>query len=193
MIPTKTVEYDCRGKTVCALVWSTRVLWYWVDKKRLVTLVIVRDPDGLSHDFFVTDDDEAADAEVVARYSGRWSIEVTFREVKQCLGGEDPQSWKHQGPERAANLSLWLYSAIWTWHITTFGTQRTWTAWPGIRRSRPRRSSMHSPPFGARCGPIELLHCHSAGGTTRKSSTACSTSWPMPHRCWEFTPPSGCR
>jgi hypothetical protein len=112
------VEYDCRGKEVQALVWSTRVLWFHVDKRRLVTLVIVRDPAGVMRDdFFVTDDEEASDAEVLARYSGRWSIEVTFREVKQCLGAEDPQSWKYEGPERAANLSLWLYSAIWTWHI----------------------------------------------------------------------------
>jgi hypothetical protein len=125
------IEYDCRGKVVHALVWSTRVLWYSVDKKRLVTLVIVRDPDGIMHDdFFVTDDAEATDAEIVARYAGRWAIEVTFREVKQCLGGEDPQSWKHRGPERAANLSLWLYSAIWMWHITTNGTQRTWITRP---------------------------------------------------------------
>jgi hypothetical protein len=100
------------------------VLWYSVDKKRLVTLVIVRDPDGIMRDdFFVTDDPEATDAEIVARYAGRWAIEVTFREVKQCLGGEDPQSWKRQGPERAANLSLWLYSEIWIWHITTNGCQ----------------------------------------------------------------------
>ena len=125
------IEYDCRGKSVRALVWSTRVLWYAVDKKHLVTLTIVRDPNGFCpDDFFVTDDAEATDAEIVARYAGRWAIEVTFREVKQCLGAEDPQSWKFEGPKRAANLSLWLYSAIWTWHITTFGTQRTWTLRP---------------------------------------------------------------
>ena len=86
-----------------------------MDKRHLVTLVIIRDPSGdCPDDFFVTDDEDASDAEVVTRYPGRWSIEVTFREVKQCLGGEDPQSWKHEGPERAANLSLWLYSSIWT-------------------------------------------------------------------------------
>jgi len=125
------IEYNCRGKQICALVWSTRVLWYSVDKKRLVTMVIVRDPDAIMRDdFFVTDDAKATDAEIVARYAGRWAIEVTFREVKQCLGGEDPQSWKYQGPERAANLSLWLYSATWMWHITTNGTQHTWTKRP---------------------------------------------------------------
>ena len=125
------VEYDCRGRQVNALVWSKRVLWYRVDKTRLVTLVIVRDPAGICpDDFFVSDDAQATVTEIVTRYSGRWAIEVTFREVKQCLGAEDPQSWKHQGPERAANLSLWLYSAIWTWYIVTFGTKHTWTLRP---------------------------------------------------------------
>jgi hypothetical protein len=89
------VEYDCRGRSVNALVYSTRVLWYSVDKKRQVTLVIVRDPKGLCpDDFVVTDDAEATESEMVTRYSRRWAIEVSFREAKQCLGGEDPQSWK---------------------------------------------------------------------------------------------------
>ena len=62
----------------------------------------------------------------------RWlrMIEVTFREVKECLWGEGPQSWKGDGPERAAALSLWLYSAIWTWHITMFGTTAMCTPRP---------------------------------------------------------------
>ncbi len=125
------VDFDSRGRIVTGLVWSRRVLWYSVDKTRLVTLVIVRDPHGVCpDDFFVTDDDHASGADVASRYAGRWSIEICFREVKQCLGAEDPQSWKGEGPQRAAALSLWLYSAIWTWHISTFGTARTWTPRP---------------------------------------------------------------
>lgn len=50
---------------------------------RQVTLVIVRDPSGIVHDdFFVTDNAEATDAEIVTRHSGRWAIEVMNREVK---------------------------------------------------------------------------------------------------------------
>lgn len=125
------VEVDSRGRVVTGLVWSKRVLWYTVDKTRLVTLVIVRDPDGVCpDDFFVTDEDHAHSAHVASRYAGRWSIEICFREVKQCLGAEDPQSWKGEGPERAAALSLWLYSAIWTWHISVYGAARTWTPRP---------------------------------------------------------------
>jgi hypothetical protein len=129
------VEYNCRGKTVAALVWSTRALWYKVDSRRLVTVLIARDPAGVLADaFFVSGDEDATDAEILAAYAGRWAIEVTNREVKQCLGAEDPQCWKYQGPERAAHLSLWLYSAIWTWYIGTFGTEVTWTPRPWYRQ-----------------------------------------------------------
>jgi hypothetical protein len=63
---------------------------------------------------------------VAEHYAGRWSIEDTFRNVKQFLGGQQPQSWRHQGPERAAGLSLWIYSATWLWYLTTQGTAVTW-------------------------------------------------------------------
>jgi hypothetical protein len=134
-----SIEYNCRGKTVNVLVWSTRVLWYAVDRRRMVTLAIVRDPEGICpDDFFVTGDADASEAHIVECYSARWAIEVTNREVKQCLGGENPQSWKGEGPERAANLSLWLYSAIWTWYITVFGAACTWTPRPWyLRKSTP--------------------------------------------------------
>ena len=57
---------------------------------------------------------------------GRWSIEVMFRDVKQIAHGEDPQSWKYKGPERAASLSYWLHAATWCWYITTYGASKTW-------------------------------------------------------------------
>ena len=60
-------------------------------------------------------------------------LECVNREVKQCLGAEGPQSWKGIGPERAASLSLWLYAAIWTWYIPTFGTATTWIPRPWYR------------------------------------------------------------
>ncbi len=56
--------------------------------------------------------------------------------MKQSLGGEDPQTWKGKGPERAAALSLWLYSAVWFWYITTHGTKITWPALPWYTTKR---------------------------------------------------------
>lgn len=125
-------EVQERGRTVSRLLWSRDVLWYTVSPDRMVRLVVVRDPNGVQpDDFFITTDLTASPAEIASRYAGRWSIEVTFRDTKQHLGGQQPQSWKGAGPERAAALSLWLHTATWCWYISSYGTQRSWTprAW----------------------------------------------------------------
>jgi hypothetical protein len=123
---------DVRGKTVHRLIYVRDVLWYRVNKHDLVRLVIVRDPDSAEpDDFFFTTDLNATAVEVVQRYAARWAIEVCFRDVKQDLGGQNPQSWKRKGPERAAALSLWLHGLIWCWYLQTHPSGRTWTtrAW----------------------------------------------------------------
>ena len=125
------MNVDVRGHTVERLVHVRDVLWYRVNKADLVRLVIVRDPDGIEpDDFFFTTDLAATGAEVASRYTGRWSIEVTFRDVKQNLGGENPQSWKRKGPERAACLSLWLHGIVWCWYLDTHPAGGTWPAKP---------------------------------------------------------------
>ena len=126
-----TIEADVRGTTRTRLVHTRDVLWYRVNKTDLVRLVIVRHPDGVEpDDYFFTTDTSATAAQVVTRYAARWAIEVCFRDVKQGLGGQDPQSWKRQGPERAAALSLWLHATIWAWYIQTHPTGDTWTPRP---------------------------------------------------------------
>jgi hypothetical protein len=127
-------EVDLRGRPVTRLLWSTDVLWYRVNAKAMVRLVIVRDPAGVENDdYFFTTDLDMTPADVVSIYAGRWSIEDTFRATKQSLGGEEPQSWKHHGPQRAAALSFWLYSATWTWYLQTNGATPTWTERPWYR------------------------------------------------------------
>jgi hypothetical protein len=122
---------DFRGRLEKRLLLSRPVLWYNVCPDRQVLLVIVRDPRGKQHDdfFFTTDIDDTPQT-VTSRYAGRWSIEDTFRNVKQFLGGEDPQTWKGKGPERAAALSLWVYSSAWYWYLTTQGTKVSWPSLP---------------------------------------------------------------
>jgi len=126
-----------RGTLVKRLLLRLPVLWYAVCPDRPVLLVIVRDPDGNQpDDFFFTTDLEQSAAVVAAQYGGRWCIEDTFRNVKQVLRGEDPQTWKRQGPERAAALSLWLYSMICCWYITTQGAKPCWLALPWYTSKR---------------------------------------------------------
>jgi hypothetical protein len=138
-------DIDSRGTTVTRLLWHRDVLWYRVNRRRLVRLIVVRDPTGTQpDDFFVTSadpDSPAADpATTASGYTGRWSIEVTNRDAKQALGGEDPQSWKGQGPARAAALSLWLHTAIWCWYLSTHADTPTW-------RTRPWYPHKHTASF----------------------------------------------
>lgn len=131
------VNINVRGQLARRLVLRRKVLWYKVCREQQVLLVIVRDPAGHEpDDFFFTTDLGVSGGRVASDYAGRWSIEDTFRNVKQYLGGEDPQTWKGQGPERAAALSLWLYAAVWQWYITTQGTKPTWPRLPWYRSKR---------------------------------------------------------
>jgi hypothetical protein len=129
------VDVDERGRTLQRLVHVRDVLWYTVNKKDLLRLVIVRDPAGIQpDDFFITTDLEATGAQTASRYNGRWTIEICFRDVKQQLGAQDPQSWKRQGPERAACLGLWLHALTWCWYLHTHPTGQTWIPRPWYTR-----------------------------------------------------------
>ena len=113
----QTVTFRQRGKTVQRLVYTRGVLWYAVSRKPIL-LVISRDPAGKEKDdFFFTTDVTMDPADVLACYADRWAIEDTFKQTKQLLGGQQPQTYKGQGPERAAGLSLWLYSMVWLWYL----------------------------------------------------------------------------
>ena len=114
----KMVETTERGRKRTRLLYCRRVLWYEVCPERQVMLVISRDPKGKEKDdFFFTTDLDLAGADVVSAFADRWPIEDTFRNVKQFLGGEQPQCWKGEGPQRAASLSHLLYGIVWLWYI----------------------------------------------------------------------------
>lgn len=122
---------DVRGQQVRRLLWELPVLWYEVRPERPLLLVIVRDPDGKQpDDFFFSTDLAMAPETVASTYAGRWSIEDANRNVKQHLGGEDPQCRVGAGPERAAALSLWLYSAVWLSYVACHGATAPWQPRP---------------------------------------------------------------
>ena len=114
-----------RGKSRERLLYVRQVLWYGVCGAQPVLLVISRDPNGVEKDdFFFTTDLEAVPQAPVEGMAGRWSIEDTFRNTKQYLGGEEPQVWKGQGPERAAHIAFLLYGLVWTWYAL-YGHRRS--------------------------------------------------------------------
>lgn len=113
----QAVITDQRGRPKGRLVYSRIVLWYAVSSTP-VLLVISRDPDGVEHDdYWVCSDVNLKPQDVVSAYTGRWSIEDTFRATKQSLGIQHPQSWSDKAPERAASLGMLLYSLTWWWFL----------------------------------------------------------------------------
>jgi hypothetical protein len=50
-------------------------------------------------------------------YTGRWPIEVVFRESKQYLGFQDSQARKQKAVTRTAPFCLWLNALIKRWFI----------------------------------------------------------------------------
>jgi hypothetical protein len=111
----------------------TDVLWHRVSPTAMVRLVIVRDPLGHEpDDYFFTTDLTMSAVEVVAIYGGRWGIEIAYRDVKQIVRGHQPQSWKDHGPERAAGLSFWLYSAVWVWYLDVCGKRPRFAVTPSF-------------------------------------------------------------
>ena len=114
----ETITFRQRSKTVKRMVYTRVVLWYKVSRKPIL-LVISRDHDGKERDdFFFTTDLTMTAAQVLECYNDRWAIEDTFKNTKQLLGGQQPQTFKTKGPERAAGLSLWLYSVVWLWYLS---------------------------------------------------------------------------
>jgi hypothetical protein len=130
----KTVTFSQRGVMVERLVYTRVVLWPSVSREP-IRLVISRDPQGKEKDdFFFTTDIAMSAAEVLSCYCDRWAIEDTFRQTKQSLGAQQPQTYKAQGPERAAALGLWLYSMVWLWYINQKSGRRYYLVQPWYRQ-----------------------------------------------------------
>lgn len=99
------------------LVYARKVVWYRVSQQP-VLLVISRDHRGKEKDcFFFTTDLTLTAEQVIRGFVGRWSIEDTIKNTKQLIGGQEPQTWKGRGPERAAAVSFWICSVVWFWYL----------------------------------------------------------------------------
>lgn len=81
------------GKRVRVWFKSVDALWYSSAGQKLLRIVVVRDPSYRRRDdcFFSTNPEQTP-SEILIWFSLRWPLEVCFRDVKQCLGFEDPQN-----------------------------------------------------------------------------------------------------
>lgn len=92
-LPWRKVEVCAYGRRMRLMVKERVCLWYTVAETRLVRVVVTRDPKRRAEDraYFSTDPQMSA-AEILEGFARRWLIEVSFRDVKQHMGAEDPQN-----------------------------------------------------------------------------------------------------
>ncbi len=75
--------------------------------------VFVRDRTGTHRDSYLFSTDLTLTAQqVIETYTGRWSIETTFQELRAYLGLETTRGWKERTVLRAAPCLFGLYSVV---------------------------------------------------------------------------------
>jgi DDE superfamily endonuclease/Archaeal putative transposase ISC1217 len=78
-----------------------------------VLWVFVRDRTGTHRDSYLFSTDlTLTAAQVIETYTGRWSIETTFQELRAYLGLETTRGWKQRTVLRAAPCLFGLYSVV---------------------------------------------------------------------------------
>jgi hypothetical protein len=98
-----------------------------------VCWVLVHDVQGTHRDeYFYSTDRTMPPDKIVSLYTGRWSIEVTFQEVRAHLGFATPRNWSIKSVLRTAPCLLGLFSVvslIFHRHTRGKGTRPTSFAW----------------------------------------------------------------
>jgi hypothetical protein len=78
-----------------------------------VRWVFVHDIEGTHRDeYFYSTDPAMPPQQIVSLYTGRWSIEVTFQEVRAHLGFATPRNWSAKSVLRTAPCLLGLFSVV---------------------------------------------------------------------------------
>lgn len=103
------------GSRRVELIWGEG---YWHKAKHSGGLVPVRwvfvhDTSGTHRDeYFFSTDPTLPPEQIVSLFTARWSIEVTFQEVRAHLGFATPRNWCRQSVLRSAPCLLGLFSLV---------------------------------------------------------------------------------
>lgn len=117
-LPWHKLRVTVYGKTVTVSIGVIDALWYVAAGSELIRLVVVRDfPGHERDDVFACTDPTLSAVSIIETFANRWSLEVTFQEVKRKLGFEDPQNRTERAVERTAPFALWMYSLVILWYL----------------------------------------------------------------------------
>ena len=91
-------------------------LWYHPGKRVPIRWLLVRDVAGeLEPQGFLCTDPDADPLEVLRWFVRRWSVEVTFAEVRRHLGVESQRQWSDRAIARTTPALLGLFSLVTLW------------------------------------------------------------------------------
>jgi hypothetical protein len=95
------------------LIWD-QGQWYKAgDGLVPVRWVFVHDIQGTHrNEYFYSTDPAMPPEQIVSLYTGRWSIEVTFQEIRAHLGFATPRNWSAKSVLRTAPCLLGLFSVV---------------------------------------------------------------------------------
>jgi len=104
-----------RGE-LCVEVVSGTALWHHPGRLVPIRYVLVRDVEGeLKPQAFLCTDLHADPLDILRWFVRRWSIEVTFAEVRRHLGVETQRQWSDPAIERTTPALLGLFSLLTLW------------------------------------------------------------------------------
>ncbi|MGH3623925.1 MAG: IS701 family transposase [Sciscionella sp.] len=130
------IATSARWKTVSVARYGTRstvqitertCLWYGTWRTDTVRVILVRDTtkhttttttgSAKGYDIaLITTDLAATPEQVIARYAARWSIEVTFFDVKNILGVGQARNRVRKAVERTVPFGLFCHSLLILWY-----------------------------------------------------------------------------
>jgi hypothetical protein len=118
----QTVTVARYGTRATCQITERRCLWYGTWRTDTVRVILVRDTTrrpcpASGYDIaLVTTDLTATPQEIIARYAARWSIEVTFFDVKNILGVGQARNRVTKAVERTVPFGLLCYSLLIIWY-----------------------------------------------------------------------------
>jgi hypothetical protein len=109
-----TGRFDLYGETVTKRYKTFRATWRPAGGE--IRVVLVDDPRGWRA--YVCTDPAAGVADILGLVADRFSLEITFREVKQIVGAGQQQTRFHWANVGAFHVCLWTVTATegWAWH-----------------------------------------------------------------------------
>lgn len=119
----RTVSVPRYGITSTVQITELTCLWYGTWRTDTVRVILVRETSrktvpakgyGIA---LVTTDLHATPEQVIARYAARWSIEVTFFDVKNILGVGQARNRTTRAVERTVPFGLFCHSILIIWYV----------------------------------------------------------------------------